>query len=241
MQSMQSIRDQLTGLSLSEQILLLGLKDERGTPEAGSGMAKIAFGGAVLGELMMVGAVRLVDADGLLQTGQRVEATGLAADAEPLRVALAQINDSRPKSPAQWCGVLGRGVEVREAVALALCGRGVLRESEDKLLGLFRRKAFPTVDPTPERELLAAIEQTLDGDDAVEPLLALSITVAHQGGLLRLHFGGRALRRWKQRLKDVESQAAATDAADAVAAAVAAVQAAVIAATAAATVTTISS
>ena len=233
---MQSIRDQRTGLSLAEQMLLLGLKDERGTPEAGSGMANLAFGGAVLGELLLLEAVRLIDADGFLQSGQRVEATGITVDAEPLRVALAQIHDSKAKSPAHWCGAFGRAKEVRESVALELCRRGVLRASEDKLLGLFRRKAFPTVDPSPERELLAAIEQTLDASGAVEPLLALAITVAHQGGLLRLHFGGKALRRWKPRLQDVASQAAASDAADAVASAVAAVQAAVIAATAAATV-----
>lgn len=233
---MKAIRDQRTGLSLCEQMLLLGLEDERGTPESGAGMAKVAFGGAVLGELLLTGGVRLVGAEGFLQSGQRVEATGRAVDSEPLRVALAEINGSKAKSPAHWCAALGRSGAVREAVALDLCRRGVLRESEDKLLGLFRRKAFPTVDPMPEQELLAAIEETLEGTDTVEPLLALAITVAHQGGLLRLHFGGKALRRWKHRLEDVKSRAAASDAADAVAAAVAAVQAAVIAATTAAAV-----
>ena len=231
---MDSIRDQKTGLSLSEQMLLLGLKDERGTPESGSGMANLAFGGSVLGELLLLEAVRLVDAEGFLQAGQRVEATGATVPSEPLRLALAEINGAKPKSPAHWCGSLGRNKDVREAVALNLCRRGVLRESEDMLLGLFRRKAFPTVDPAPEQTLLADIEATLDGADQVEPLLALAITVAHQGGLLRLHFGYKALRRWKQRIKDVETQAAASDAADAVASAVAAVQTAVIAATAAA-------
>lgn len=232
---METIRDQHTGLSLSEQILLLGLKDEGGTPESGSGMANLAFGGAVFGELLLLESVRLVDAEGRFQTGQRLEPTGQTVDAGPLRLALARINDSKPRTPAHWCGVLGRSKELREAVALELCRRGVLRESEDKLLGLFRRKAFPTLDPTPEHTLLEIIEQTLEGTDPVEPLLALAITVAHQGGLLRLHFGGKALRGWKQRLKEVESEAAASDAADAVASAVAAVQAAVIAATVAAT------
>lgn len=231
---MHSMRDQRNGLSLSEQMLLLSLKDERGTPESGRGMSNLAFGGAILGELLLLDAVQLVDAEGRLQTGQRIRETGVTVDSEPLRLALAQISDSKPKTPAHWCGALGRSRELREAVALELCRRGVLRESEDKLLGLFRRKAFPTVDPTPERELLAAIEQALDGSGAVEPLLALAITIANQSGLLRLHFGGKSLRRWKQRLGDIADQAAAGDAADAVAAAVAAVRAAIIVATTAA-------
>lgn len=130
---------------------------------------------------------------------------------------------------------LGNRRRLRHEVALALCARRILREDEQCVLALFRRKVYPTVDPKPEQALIRRIRAVLDGGKAPDPRTAALIGIAGLTNTLRAIYDRRALRALKPRLKSLaESRAGPRAARDAVAAAHAAIMAATIAATAAA-------
>jgi hypothetical protein len=130
---------------------------------------------------------------------------------------------------------LGNRPRLRHDVALALCARGILREDEQRILALFRRKVYPTVNPKPEQALIRRIRAVLDGGRTPDPRTAALIALAGLTNTLRAIYDRKTLRTLKPRLKALaESQAGSQAAREAVAAAQAAVMAATIAATAAA-------
>ncbi|HVS12812.1 MAG TPA: GPP34 family phosphoprotein [Thermoanaerobaculia bacterium] len=211
-------------LRLHEQMLLLALRDERGTADRKAGMWRLAFGGGLLAELALEDRIEI-------EPGKKaiVRVRDRAPLGDPvLDAALARIADApRPLGAARWVGKLPTLALWRESAA-GLCRRGVLQRTEGRVLFLFTRTRFPTVDSGPERALHEAIRATVDHDDSpVDQRLASLIGIAHAAGTLWVLYGRKELKARKARLEEI---ARADRAADATRAAVAAVQAAVIAA-----------
>ena len=217
-------------LRLHEQILLLALRDERGTTEGKAGMWRLAFGGAILAELALEERIAIDPGKKAL-----VRVTDRSSLGDPvLDDALARIADAkRPAGAARWVSRLAN-LNLRRESARGLCRRGILHETRDRILFLFTRTCFPTVDPAPERSLIAAIRAAVASEDgAVDGRIAALVGVAHAAGTLRVVFDRKTLKARRQR---IERLAADHVAAAATRAAVQAVQTAVmIAATTAAT------
>jgi hypothetical protein len=215
-------------LRLHEQILLLALRNDRGTTESKAGMWRLAFGGSILAELALEERIAIEPGKkGIVQVADRTTLGDPVLDA-----ALARIDEAkRPAPAARWVGRLATKSLRRES-ARGLCRRGVLRETQDRILFLFTRTCFPTVDPGPERSLVATISEAVEpGDGAVDARVASLVGVAHAAGMLRVLFDRKTL---KARRRRIERLAADQVAAAATRAAVEAVQAAVmLAATAA--------
>ena len=190
-------------LSLPEQIVLLALRDEKGTPEFRATMHKYAIGGAVLAELALGGHVRIGE-----EKKNLVEPLSAVTLGDPVleecRAAIA--GAARPKSAGAWVTRFARIRRLRHRVAEGLCRRGILKDSEEQFLLIFSRKAYPTTDPTPERLLLERMREAVLGDgDGLEPRTALVVALAHAAKMLGIYFGWKELWRRRARLKRIAS------------------------------------
>lgn len=217
-------------LHLHEKLLLLVLRDEKGTVESGASMYHLALGGAILSELLLAGAVRidesskqkLVDfAEGRSMRDPVLdECLGLVASAKRRRRASA------------WVARFANVKRLRHRIAEGLCDRGILKQTEDKVLFVFSRTIYPTVDPRPEKRLLESMRRAIFSEAReLDPDVVILVALAHGTGMLRVHFDRKRLKERKRRLEEIaEGSLAAAAAGEAVRAAQQAMQAAVMAA-----------
>lgn len=225
-------------LRIHHELLLLALHDRKGTMAFGS-MVELGLGGGILMELLQDGRVRIVD-EGTRRKKEFVE----VLDASPtydsaMDAALKKLKGlKRRGNPSDTVTRIGHLTKLRALVARDLCRKGVLRETEQEILLLFRRKVYPTVDPGPETELVSRVRGALEGDGPVDDRTASLIAVADVTDALGAIYPRKDRKRLKARIREVSASgggAAARDAIEAARAAVtAAVTAAMIASTAAA-------
>jgi hypothetical protein len=219
-------------LYLHEQMLLLILRDREGTIESKAGMHRIALGGAILSELYLQGRIT-IDPDRKKQvTVTSAEPVGDEVLDEALgKMAAAK----RPRGAQAWVTSLAGIKRLRHRIAEGLCRRNILKDSEDTVLLFFKRKAYPTINPLPERRLLDKMRAAVTGSStAVGPRTGILVALAHAAGTLRAHFDRRILSQHRKRIEKIASGDLVGNATQE------AVQAAVLAAVAAATVTTTS-
>lgn len=225
-------------LHLHEQMLLLVLRDDEGTVESKAGMYRIALGGAILSELLLEGRIAIEE-----NKKKMVNVTSAAPLGDPvLDEALAKIAAAKRRRRAStWVSSLAGIKRLRHRVAEELCRRGILKDSEDKVLLIFKRKVYPTINPTPERRLLGEVRTAIVGAaSTIDSRTAILIALAHATGSLRAHFDRPTLKKYKQRLEKITKGdligGAAREAVQAAqAAAMAAITAATVASTSAAT------
>lgn len=224
------------GLSLHHELLLLALHDDKGTVAFGR-MLSIGLGGAMLGELLLEGRLEL------RPEGRKgrplVTVVSRATFGDPvLDEALRKLADAKRRgSPQSTVGALSRIKDLRNRTAITLCRRGILRENEESVLLIFKRRVFPTLDPGPERALVKRIREAIDEPDAeVSPRTALLVQLARSTGALRALYSAKELKARRARLEAMKPEAGAG--AEATEAAIEAAQAAMIAVMAATTATT---
>lgn len=222
-----------TKLTMYEELLLLALDDRKGTSAVG-GMQGLAVGGAVLAELVLLGAVRIGE-----DKKQFVEAEPGAQVADPLLAeCLALVVAAKKRRRAvEWVQKFSGLKDLNKRVARGLVSKGVLNEEQDRVLGLFPRTLFPARDGGPEQDLVQRLERAVltDVEQVDERTLVVAI-VANATGLLEKAVDKKQLKGRKARLKQLaDGQLAGAATLEAVKAAQAAAMVAVIVATSAAT------
>ena len=197
---MSSSRD---NIHLHEQLLLLVLRDRKGTVDYRAGFYNLAMGGAMLAELALTGLIR-IDED----KKARVEAVpgGQPPRDEIMAEALDRVrNSKRRRRASAWVSTFGNLKRLRHRTALRLCRRGILRTTESQILLVFTRKLYPTIDPGPERKLIARLRDAIMGDSEIDPSIGVLISLAHATGSLRIHFERKELKARKARLKEISA------------------------------------
>ncbi len=220
-----------TKLSMHEQLMLLALRDEKGTLESRAGMHGYPLGGAILAELVLAGRITLDD-----DKKQLVSLIDSSPLSEPfLDEAIEQLASAkRRRRASDWVMRFASIKKLRHRVAQQLCRRGILKDAEDKVLWIFTRKIYPEIDARPEEQLVEELREAIyDDHQKVPPRTAIVLSLAHATGMLGIHFDKRDLKRRKKRIKQIASGEAVGGATKA---AVEAVQAALMAAQTAATV-----
>lgn len=223
-------------LRLHHELLLLALSDDKGTVAFGS-MLTLGLGGALLTELLLADRIAIVH-EGRGGKKQFVEVRDTSPLGETvLDDALAKLASAKRRAAASTAvSRLGNLPKLRHAVARELCQLGVLRETEDQILRLFRRRVYPTVDPAPERALIRRIKAVVDGGAPPDDRSAALIGIADLTDTLSAIYDRRERKERKARLKHIaESSAGSRAAGQAVAAAHAAIMVATTAAVVAAT------
>jgi len=185
-------------LPLTEQVLLLALRDEKGTVESRASMYSYALGGAILAELVLADRVRI---------GQEKKPLVDAVPSTPLEDPILEecraaiVGATRRKSAQAWVSRFAGIRKLKHRVARGLCRKGVLRDTEDQVLLLFTRKTYPTTDPGPERHLVERMREAIFGDgERLEPRVALLVALAHAAQMLPIHFPKKELKQRKERL-----------------------------------------
>ncbi len=219
-------------LTLYEEMLLLALDDRKGTTGM-SAWHTTAMGGVILAELVLMGKLhigtdkkKMVDAE-----------PGAQVDDPLLSECLRLVQDAkRRKRGSEWVAKFAGLKDLRNRAARGLVSKGVLNESNDKVLGIFPRTIFPTRDGGPEQALVARLTDAVMGDsDRIDPRTMVVVAVANATALLEKAIPKKDLKGRKARLKQLsEGQLAAGatgEALQAVQAAQAAVAAALIATT----------
>jgi len=224
-------------LLLHQEVLLLALKDDEGTPEFGVSYS-YAVAGAILAELFLNERVALVQPK-KRELLEMVSATPLGDPV--LDNALEKIRTAKRRAtPATWVPRFGNSQQLRHDVAAGLVNRGILKADEGKILWIFKRRIYPEIDPGPERRIIARLEEAIFTDTPdVEPRTAILISLANATGLLKPIFDRKRLKARKDRMEQLTSGEFAGAAAQA--AVQAASAAAMAAITAATTVTVITS
>ena len=192
-------------LRLHHELLLLALHDDKGTLAFGQ-MLELGLAGAVLGELFLEERVSLRP-EGRKGKPLVTPVSRATFGDEILDDGLRRLVEAKRRAdPATTVSRLSRIPQLRARTALALCRRGILREEEGRVLLLFRRRVYPTVDPTPERALVERIRIAVDEPTAeVTPRTALLVSLARTTGTLRAIWSGKELRARKARLEALSS------------------------------------
>jgi len=226
-------------LWLHEEVLLLALKDEKGTPNAG--MFTIAMGGALLADLLLNERFVLEEKPRKkpLKPGKKPAYLVAVDNPKPLADPVLDeclhrvVTSKKPRSPQEWVTRFGQLKDLRRRVAVGLCRKGILREREDRILVLFRRTAYPTLDGAPERRVVDRLQDAVAGDSLdLDARTAVMVALANGTGILKHVLGKDLVKQRKDRIKEIGEGDIVGEATKA---AVEAAQAAVIAATTAAT------
>ena len=186
-------------LYLYEEIMLLALRNEKGTPA--TAFAEHLVAGAVLAELLLDRRIsiedtkrKLLDLHDTTPTGDPVIDECLARMAEGKRRAAMQT----------WLTRLAGIKELRHKVARQLCRRGILRADEDKVLLLFTRRIYPEMDPAPEREIVERMRAAIFTEtEAVAPRTVVLISLAQAADMLGGALGRKEVRARKKRIGQI--------------------------------------
>ncbi len=216
-------------LRLHEEILLLTLKNEKGTPAWGQ--YTFALAGAVLTELVIEERVRLEERKG--RKKPLVDLVSATQIGDPiLDDAIRQVRLAKRRGTAgTW---IQRWAKTRllHDTARRLARRGVLRMQQKRVLLLFNRTVYPELDPGPEQRLVERMRDAIFGDADVDARTAAVVSLAQVADLLKPVFGAKELKARKARMKELaEGEEVAEVTRAAVQAAAAAAAAAVAAAT----------
>ncbi|MFI5618937.1 GPP34 family phosphoprotein [Streptomyces sp. NPDC051567] len=194
------------GITLAEEIMLLSLDDESGSAKQRQA-AGWAVAGGILLELVLAGRVSV--------TGKYFALVDTSPTGEPLL-------DSRTGLIGTWLrGRSNRRVtdwltkDHTKAVAAALeglRGRGVVLETEHRVLGLFPlRRRYPAADGSVEEALRARLRSVvIEGAEPDERTAGL-IALIHSAGLHRLAFPDLPRRQTAPRMAEIATGQWAAD------------------------------
>ena len=227
-------------LWLHEEVLLLALKDEKGTPY--SSMYSYALGGGMLADLLLSGRFILEEKPRKKPRKPGKKPSYLVAVDNPkplsdpiLDECLHRVSTSKKaRSPQEWGTRFAQLKDLKRRIAVSLCRKGILREREDRILVLFRRTAYPTLDGAPERRVMERVVEAVTGDSReLDARTAVLVALANGTGILKPVLGKDVVKQRKDRIKEIGEGDIVGEATKA---AVEAAQAAIVAATTAASV-----
>jgi hypothetical protein len=186
-------------LYLHEEIMLLVLRDRKGTVVSGT-MYNYAIGGAVLAELMME---KRIDVE-VVKKKKYARLLSSAPLGDPLiDECLAKIAGAKRRTQLQtWVTKFAQTRNLKHRVAEQLAKRWILRVDEDKILGIFTRKIYPEVDPGPEREIIERLREAIFGQsEEVDPRTVILLSLVSSADLLKLVFDKKHLKGRKARIE----------------------------------------
>lgn len=219
--------NQQNKLYLPEEILLLALKDQKGTIESSASMYQYAVGGAILAELLLQKRIKvdesskkkLIDIVSSQLTGDAVLDECLS------KIAVAR----RRASVKTWLTRFAQVKHLKHRVAEQLCRKNILKEDESKLLLFFTHKVYPEIDHEPEQEIINRIKNAVFSDsEEIDPRTIILLSLVYKSNLLTIIIDRKQLKERKKRIgKLVNGELIGKAAGDAIAA----VQAAILVAT----------
>ena len=221
-------------LTLPQALVLLALRDEDG--KFMGSWHRIVFGGAIISELFLRGALDLGG-----KKGDRVK----VVDASPTgSVALDHALNliacaPKPKKVQSWVNSLAGRSQSQKLILQELTEMGALTQEKQKVLVFFNATRWPEANSMYESKLKSEMARVLfTPGTQVDERMGTIICLANLANLLKHNFDREELKANKAHIKTITDSPEL--AAPAVKSAIQAAQAAVIAATTASTVAAVS-
>jgi golgi phosphoprotein 3 len=226
--------EKLMKLSMAQELLLLALKDEKGTLAASSTFVKVGLTGAMLLELILDGYLDVVE--------KKVVVRNPSIHPDPFRedVMLLIRESKKERKLKSWVHRLSDKMpKLVKQMTTSLIAAGIVRHEKGKILWVFPHHKFPTHDPAPEMVIRRRIDDVVLGgstpDDRTSALIALALACELTGEL----FDKTERKQAKKRMKEITK--ANTEGAEVVGQVIQEIQAAVVVVIAAASVASSSS
>ncbi len=190
-------------LTLSEQLLLLALKDEKGTVVSKAGTA-LDFGLAGALILEMVADGRITIREGKLLVQQDTPSGDPLHD-EVLSVLTGKKRKLKPVK--YWVPRLASKVKkLRHKIADRLVFSGILRRGKKRILGIFPSVRYPTVNPLPELEVREQLTHTVLEKSSLSMETRMILNLVQACDLSDEIFGKEKRKQVKTRLKELEKE-----------------------------------
>ncbi len=190
-------------LHIYEEILLLALRDKKGTILFGVNYQQ-ALAGALLAELLILNKVEI---DSVGKRKFIVLKNSKPTRNSLLDECLEKMTAAKRRATAQsWVQRFANISRIKHKAAESLCRKGILKIEEDKVLLIFNRKIYPEVDPRPEKRLMDKIYNAIFGNNKeLDPNTVILISICNSTGILRQIFEKDKLRGKKERIKEITS------------------------------------
>jgi Golgi phosphoprotein 3 len=215
-------------LTLPEELLLLALRDKRGSVVSSAAMAlPYGLAGAVLLELSLRDSI-------VLQDGKFTVRNPAPTGDDILDEALAKMRASgKSHKPSYWVSKLKGLRKMKDRLLDRLVGRGILRREEHKVLWVFPANRYPTLSGAAEMKRRDQIRSAvLHGEEPDERTFIL-ISLVNACSLVNEIFSKEERKAARERIKIIIKGEAVGKAVSDI---VAGVRVAVVAAVAASTV-----
>ena len=190
-----------SGLYLHEQLMLLALRDKKGTIAADGSAFPLMLGGALVAELLLQNRVSL-------EPGKRKLLN--IKSPKPLKdplldECLVKLREAQRRGSLRtWVTRFAHLKKLNQRVAQQLCRRRIVRADEDTVLHFFKRKIFPEIDPQPEAEIIESLRRVIFTNEKVDdPRAVVLLSLAEKANVLKNIFDKKDLRGRKQRIKQV--------------------------------------
>ncbi len=146
---------------LAAELLLLALDEKSGKPLVDSSTLGAGIAGAAVVDLVLGGALELVDADGGPIKRDRLARTGRnAPGTEPMSLILDRCHGKKPKDAVAelyaWTWK-DRPAELKQQLLEQMAAEGLLTREEHKVLGLFRSTRWKEADGREETEIRSRV------------------------------------------------------------------------------------
>jgi hypothetical protein len=202
-------------LRLYEELALLALDETRGVYTAD--YAEFGMAGALFAELLLEKRIAIEP-----DKSKLVNVVDPAPVGEPLLDECLQkmVVAKRRMNAQAWIAAFTRISKLRHRIAEGLCSRGTLRPDRARFALFFSQKVYPEVDPRPEQDLRARLEEAIFTDIVdLDPRTVVLVALADNAGFLRHVFGRKRLKQRKDRLAQIKNgDVSAKATADAIAA-----------------------
>jgi hypothetical protein len=190
-----------SSLYLYEEILLLALKDQKGTIDWRAGLFLNVIAGAIIAELVLTDRIQIEN-----NKKKHMVVTNENLIGDPvLDQALEKVNKSKnKKSLEDWISKLASISKLKEKIAKQLCNKGILREEKRKIMGLFKTKRYPELNPEPEKRLIQRLEKALFSEQTKTDLrTTILISLTYQSDLLSIPFQKKDIKHNKQKIERI--------------------------------------
>lgn len=188
-------------LLLHQELLLLALRDEKGTLESGA-LAQTALAAGAIAELLLAKRIARDEKD----QKKRVEVVDRSPLGEVfLDACLERIAQAERRATLDhWVMTFAGTRDAIRTVAESLCVEGILREDQRKVLGLFSQRTFPEADSGPERALRERITRAVLGDATdLDARTAMVVTLAARTNVLPLVLGKKVVKERRARIEQI--------------------------------------
>lgn len=195
------------GLSLAEELLLLALKDEKGSfVLAASSALPFGLAGAVLMELTRQKKIRL--------DGNRVAAVSGTGPRDSILSGCWQViqEKDKPRTIRRWIERFGRSNRIRNLYLERLVEKEILRLERRKILLIFPGRRFPTVDIRPEAEARQRLRRAIMEDKPADARTMMLLSLVRACDLVGEVFPGRDKRAARKKIRELVKSEAIGDA-----------------------------